>query len=142
MKEETLMRKSSKVLHRLAAAATVGMMGTASTAALANGGGVTDANTLVSHITTASKGFTDLISLLGYVGGSGLSVAGIFKLKQHVDNPGQTPLKDGVMRLAAGGALLSLPFITSVMQGSVNEGNGAAGASAANASVAQFGAAG
>jgi hypothetical protein len=26
---------------------------------------------------------------------AGSGVAGIFKLKQHVDNPGQTPMKDG-----------------------------------------------
>ena len=54
--------------------------------------------------------------------GAGLSVAGILKVKGHVDSPANHPLKDGLMRLAAGGALLSLPFMTAAMQGSINGG--------------------
>lgn len=111
--------KKTKASHRLAAAATVGMMTGASTGAFAT----VDANSLSANLISASAGFTSLLNVLGYVGGSGLAVAGIFKLKNHVDNPGQTPMKDGVMRLAAGGALLSLPFMINVMQGSVGEGN-------------------
>ena len=111
--------KKTKITHRLAAAATVGMMMSQSTLGFA----AVDANSLVTNLVKSSKGFTDLINVLGYVGGSGLAVAGIFKLKQHVDAPSNVPMKDGVMRLAAGGALLTLPFITSVMQGSVGEGD-------------------
>jgi hypothetical protein len=118
------MKKSkSKMSHKLAAAVTAGMLMGEASSALAM-----DATNLVDNIKTSSKGFTDLIGMLGYIGGSGLAVAGIFKLKQHVDNPGQTPLKDGIVRLAAGGALLSLPMISAVMQGSISEGNGAGGA--------------
>jgi hypothetical protein len=110
--------KKTKVSHRLAAAATVGMVTGGSSGAFAIDG---DINTLVGNLVTSSAGFTQLMNVLGYVGGSGMAVAGIFKLKQHVDNPGQTPMKDGIMRLAAGGALLTLPFITSVMQNSVGQ---------------------
>ncbi len=39
-----------------------------------------------------------MIQTVAYVGGIGLGVAGIFKLKSHVDNPGQTPMKDGLIR--------------------------------------------
>lgn len=118
------MKKSkSKMSHKLAAAVTAGMLMGEASSALAM-----DATNLVDNIKTSSKGFTDLIGMLGYIGGSGLAVAGIFKLKQHVDNPGQTPLKDGIVRLAAGGGLLSLPMISAVMQGSISEGNGAGGA--------------
>ncbi len=128
-------KPTMKISHKLAAAITAGAMSSGFvTEALAT----TDANSLVGNLVKSSKGFTDLISLLGYVGGSGLSVAGIFKLKQHVDNPGQTPMKDGVMRLAAGGALLSLPFITTVMQGSVTESNGGSAVNQANVKVTQF----
>ena len=31
-----------------------------------------------------------------WIGGAGLGVASIFKLKQHVDNPAQAPMKDHV----------------------------------------------
>lgn len=113
--------KKMQTTHRLAAAVTAGMIAGSSTGAFA--GAVIDANKLMTNIVSSSKSMTDLINLLGYIGGSGLAVAGIFKLKQHVDNPGQTPLKDGVMRLAAGGALLSVPFMTQVMQGSISQGD-------------------
>jgi len=36
-----------------------------------------------------------------------------------VDNPGQHAMKDGLVRLGAGGGLLSLPYITSAMVGTV-----------------------
>ena len=112
--------KKVKTTHKLAAAATSGMMMASSKGALA---GAINANDLVGNIMESSKSFTDMINLLGYIGGSGLAVAGIFKLKQHVDNPGQHPMKDGLMRLAAGGGLLALPFMTRAMQGSVSNGN-------------------
>lgn len=113
--------KKTKMTHRLAAAVTVGMVAGASTSAHATASFV-DAGDLVNNLVASSAGFVQLINLFGYIGGSGLAVAGIFKLKQHVDNPGQTPMKDGVMRLAAGGALLSLPFMVNVMQGSIGQG--------------------
>jgi hypothetical protein len=119
----------SKLTHKLAALATTAMMmystgaSAAAAAAPPAAAGSVDANTLVGNLTTSSAGLTTLLGLLGYVGGSGFAVAGIYKLKMHVDNPGQTPMKDGVMRLAAGGGLLSLPFMVATMQGSVGEGN-------------------
>ena len=111
--------------HRLAAAMTVGVMATGAAAPAFAGvlGGTSDMYNLTNNITSASNRFTQLMTLLGYVGGSGFAIAGIYKLKLHVDNPGNTPLKDGLMRLAAGGALLSLPFIIRVIQGSVNNGD-------------------
>jgi len=95
-----------------------------------------DADSLVDNITTAGAAFTTLISLVGYVGGSGLGVFGIYKLKQHVDAPATVFLREGLIRLAAGGALLSLPFIISTMQGSIMEDAG--GAQAEQASIVQF----
>lgn len=76
--------------------------------------------TMSNNIVTASSGFQNLISTVCWLGGAGLGVAGIFKLKQHVDNPGQTPMKDGLVRLGAGGGLLAFPFIQTAMQGSIS----------------------
>jgi hypothetical protein len=109
-----------KFSHKFAAAFTAGSMLGLVGEARAD---VMNFVTLSSNITTATSGFQDMISLLGYLGGSGMAVAGIFKLKQHVDAPGNVPMKDGLMRLAAGGALLSLPFMISAMQGSISNGN-------------------
>ena len=56
-----------------------------------------------------------LISVVAYMAGLALGVLGILKLKDHVENPSQTPLKDGAVRLGAGGALLALPFLYDVL---------------------------
>lgn len=52
-----------------------------------------------------------VISAIAYIGGIGLGVWAMFKIKDHVDNPMQTPLRAGVLRLLAGGGLLALPMV-------------------------------
>ena len=113
--------KRSKISHKLAAIATVGMMTGASSEAMATS--AINFKTMSQNITVASSGFNNLISTVCWIGGAGLGVAGIFKLKQHVDNPGQTPMKDGLIRIACGGGLLSFPFIEAAMQGSISDGS-------------------
>ena len=108
-----------KTTHKLAAAFTAGILMSECTSAAA----ATDLTVLSNNIAASGAGLPHMISTVAYVGGIGLGVAGIFKLKQHVDNPGQAPLKDGLIRLGAGGGLLALPFITNAMQGSINEGD-------------------
>lgn len=56
-----------------------------------------------------------LITGLSYLIAIILGVLGIMKIKDHVENPGQTPLKEGAIRLAAGGALFALPIIMDAM---------------------------
>jgi hypothetical protein len=53
------------------------------------------------------------------------SVLGVLKIKDHVENPTQTQLKDGAIRLAVGGALFVIPVVTSAMQELVNTGDSA-----------------
>jgi len=83
----------------------------------------TDANVLITNVISSSRGFTEILSLIGYLGGSAFSIAGVMSIKKHVDNPGSEPIQKGIIRLAVGGALLSLPFIIAVMQGSIGENN-------------------
>ena len=105
----------SKMTHKLAAALTAGILvSQGSTAAKA-----TNFSTVTDNITASSSTLPNLIATVAYVGGLGMGVTGIFKLKQHVDNPGQTPMKDGLIRLGAGGALLVLPYITQAMMGTI-----------------------
>jgi hypothetical protein len=110
-----------KSIHKLAALATIGMMAGSSADAFA--GTATTFRTMSQNIIQASGSFQSLISTVCWIGGAGLGVAGIFKLKQHVDNPGQTAMKDGLIRIGAGGGLLAFPFIQSAMQGSISNGN-------------------
>ncbi len=128
--------KKSKLSHRIAAAVTVGAMMGVSGEALAGNATTADMANLTQNIATTTGNFNTLMSLLGYVGGTGMSIAGIFKLKAHVDSPANAPLKDGLMRLAAGGALLSLPLIVRVMQGGI--GNGSQNATMSAATIESF----
>lgn len=111
--------KKLNLVHKLAAIMTTGVMMAQGSEAFAG----TDFRQMTTAITNSASTTPSLINTVSYVGGIGLGVAGIFKLKQHVDNPGQTPMKDGLIRLGAGGGLLALPFMTAAMQSTIS-GNG------------------
>lgn len=113
--------KRSKISHKLAAVATMGII--AVTSSDAQAAAATNFADMSDNIVTASSGFQNMISTVCWLGGAGLGVAGIFKLKQHVDNPGQTPMKDGLVRIGAGGGLLAFPFIQNAMAGSIADGS-------------------
>ena len=57
-----------------------------------------------------------LVSTFAYVVGIACGIWGIFKIKDHVDAPMQTPLRAGVLRLLGGGGLLSLPMIAQAVK--------------------------
>lgn len=111
----------SQLNHKLAAIATMGMIAGSATEAQAQA--ATTFADMARNIITAVSGSNNMISAVCWIGGAGLGVAGIFKLKNHVDNPAQTPMKDGLVRLGCGGALLAFPFIQSAMQGSISNGS-------------------
>lgn len=113
--------RSFKIAHKLAAALTVGVMVSDTHAAFAQNANF---KSMSDNIVEASSGLPNLISTVAYVGGVGLGVAGVFKLKNHVDSPGQHPMKDGLVRLGAGGGLLALPYLTEAMTGSISAGQG------------------
>lgn len=48
-----------------------------------------------------------LLTSIAYLFGLLLGVLGVLKVKDHVENPGQTPLKDGAIRMASGGPVRS-----------------------------------
>jgi hypothetical protein len=88
----------------------------------------------MSHeMITSSHGSAQLFNLVAYIGGAALVVIGVLKLKEHVDNPSHVQMRGGMIRLLAAGMLLSLPFMTNVMQNDVSRGN----ANAALPSVVQ-----
>ena len=60
----------------------------------------------------------DILTYVCYIGGAILAGLGVVDLKKHVENPSQTPMKNGIAKLGFGGMLLALPYFTSVMQGS------------------------
>jgi hypothetical protein len=61
----------------------------------------------------------NILTTIAFVSGLFLAVAGVLKLRDHVDNPPQTPISAGVKRLIAGGAFLALPLTTNIIKGSL-----------------------
>ncbi len=79
-----------------------------------------------------------LLTGISYMLGILLGVLGILKIKDHVENPGQTPLQHGMIRLASGGALFALPIITESMTTLLDTDGGATGAVTATVDDIQY----
>ena len=106
------------------------MMTTSAQAATKNFGSI------ASNIVTSIATLPALLAALSYMFGILLGVLGVLKIKDHVENPSQTPLKDGAIRLAAGGGLFALPIIYEAMINTV--GNNGAQTTAATLNKVQF----
>lgn len=122
------MKRTKEAMLRVVSAMTVGVMFSTEAFAFAGGaaGGANNFTNVTDKIVLSSSKLPNLITTAAYIGGIGMGVAGIMKLKAHVDNPGQAPMKDGLIRLAAGGGLLSLPMIIETMTNTVGSGGGGA----------------
>ena len=66
-----------------------------------------------------------LINYASYIIGVALGVAGVSKLKAHVDAPSNNPIKDGLGRIAAAAMFISLPYMLSLAQKTSNMGSDA-----------------
>tara|TARA_Y100000034_G_scaffold127638_1_gene180727 strand:+ start:604 stop:969 length:366 start_codon:yes stop_codon:yes gene_type:complete len=86
-------------------------------------------SSIASNIVTSIQDLPSLISALSYLFGLLLAVLGVMKIKDHVENPTQTPLSHGAIRLAAGGGLFALPIITESMLNLVGDGTAVSQAS-------------
>ena len=108
---------------QMSAAFVAGYMMTSTTAHANN------FSSIASNMATSISSLPTLLAALSYMFGILLGVLGIMKIKDHVENPGQEPLKNGAIRLAAGGALLALPIIFEAMLETSGSGAGASAAS-------------
>ncbi len=66
---------------------------------------------IARNINNSVEELPGLITSLCYLLGILMGTLGIMKIKDHVENPSQTPMKDGAIRLAAGGSLFALPIV-------------------------------
>ena len=118
-----MFKKTHKTYNKLGALMVAGMVAGMSTSAYAGGtgtgggggGGGNNFSSIASNITTSIQNLPGLLTALSYMFGILLGVLGVMKIKDHVENPTQTPLKDGAIRLAAGGALFALPILFEAM---------------------------
>lgn len=81
-------------------------------------------NTIFERITTSFQSLPDLIAMFSYLIGIVFAIAGILKIKDHVEAPDKTDLKSGAIRLVAGGALFALPTIMQTMTATIGNGTG------------------
>ncbi len=110
----------NKTYHKLGAAMTLGIMVGAS--GEAHAAAANSFSTISKIITNSIQDLPGLLAALSYMFGVLLAVLGIMKIKDHVENPTQTPLKDGAIRLLAGGALFAIPIISEAMFTTVGTG--------------------
>lgn len=78
-------------------------------------------SSIAENIIDSIKNLPGLLSGIAYMFGILLGVLGVLKIKDHVENPGQVALKDGAVRLAAGGGLFALPIVFEAMQNTVGD---------------------
>lgn len=112
--------------NTVGAAITLGlMMASSGSAHATTTTGTTGGNNfskIAENIAGSIGSLPGLISAIAYLFGVLIGVLGILKIKDHVENPTQTPLKDGAIRLAAGGALFALPIIFESMLNTIGNG--------------------
>ena len=68
-------------------------------------------SSIARNINSSIEELPGLVTSISYLIGILMGVMGVMKIKDHVENPTQTPMKEGAIRLAAGGALFSLPIV-------------------------------
>lgn len=72
-----------------------------------------------------APGWVSTITNVSLLGGVALAALGVVNLKQHVENPGQTQMKNGLAKLGFGGILMALGPVMEAVQGTANTGTGA-----------------
>lgn len=119
-----MFKKTKLSYYKLGAALTAGALASqAGDASAAQNFG-----SVASNVNASISLLPSIISSLAYLFGVLLAVLGVMKIKDHVENPSQTPLKDGCIRLLIGGVLFSLPIILEAMTNTVGSGAGASSA--------------
>lgn len=111
-----------KLINKQMLVASAAFFVGATTGGQAHAGGNNFSN-IAENIVDSISDLPTLLAALSYLFGLLLGVLGIMKIKDHVENPTQEPLKNGAIRLAAGGALFALPIITEAALNTIGDGN-------------------
>jgi hypothetical protein len=128
-----MIKSIKKYSLRVSAAVMVGVIGGAEDALA----GQNDFSSIAKNVSDSISELPGLLTGVSYMLGILLGVLGILKIKDHVEQPTQHPLKDGAIRLTAGGGLFALPIVYEAMQQTIGDGNNV---SAAKLNKIEFGA--
>lgn len=95
-------------------------------------------SSIMSNLVVSISQIPALLAAICYMFGILLGILGILKIKDHVENPGQTPLKDGAIRVAIAACLLALPIVLEAIQSMMDETGAGQGASVNSMVSIQF----
>ncbi len=120
-----MIKQLNKHSLKFAIAIMVGVSSGAEDALAQNpaGAGSNDFSSIARNITESISELPGLLTGVSYMIGILLGVLGILKIKDHVENPSNTKIQDGAIRLAAGGALFALPIVYEAMSTTIGDGN-------------------
>lgn len=80
-------------------------------------------NNVIGSLRNNINDSANLVYTASYIGGTTALMMGAFKLKAHAENPGQTPMQQGLARLAVGAGLVALPSAGQTIVNSLGTGN-------------------
>ena len=112
------MKTLKTILIGAAAAVTAGVISSPAYAAQTQG----NFNAIAKNIITNISDLPALLSGIAYLIGILLGVLGIIEIKEHVEDPSKKDLKNGAIKLAAGGGLFALPLIYEAMLSLIGTG--------------------
>ena len=73
-------------------------------------------NDVAARIVNQTSNLSGVITTLGYIVGLVFAVLGLLKIKAHVENPSQTPIKEGAIKILIAGCLFSVPAVAEATQ--------------------------
>ncbi|MBI1273803.1 MAG: hypothetical protein GC131_06945 [Alphaproteobacteria bacterium] len=88
---------------------------------------VTDLSGFANQTQTQMGTVPGIITMILFVVGVLFVGLGIIDLKKHADNPNGTPLKNGIAKTLAGGAMVGLPALTGFFKNTLGMSGSGAG---------------
>lgn len=79
-------------------------------------------NSLFDRLISDSDYIPGLIAIIAYMLGVLISISGLLKIREHVDDPTRTAIREPVIRLLIAGALFSLPTVYTAMYQTLADG--------------------
>jgi hypothetical protein len=119
-KEETMLKLLNKQTQLMSAAIMTGAMTGFSSDALASASAFDGYTKTLSN--NVAGGWINTVTNVSLLGGVALAALGVVGLKQHVENPGNNPMKNGLAKLGFGGILMALGPVMEMIQDTAGTG--------------------